>query len=133
MIGANIGKFLNDVASLVENKKTTDIVDISNQSSKEGIRIVLELKRDADVENLTNMLYKKTTSGRYLRCKYAGGCRRTVRKRSSLKADHRTSCGFSVFDTYHQKIHRRFWTKSRRRQEIQEGLIKAMRCDRPDH
>lgn len=59
MLGANIGKFLNDVASLVETKKTTDIVDISNQSSKEGIRIVLELKKDTDVENLTNMLYKK--------------------------------------------------------------------------
>ena len=41
MIGANIGKFLNDIATLVETKKTTDIVDISNQSSKEGIRIVL--------------------------------------------------------------------------------------------
>ena len=49
MIGANIGKFLNDIATLVEAKKTTDIVDISNQSSKEGIRIVLELKRAADV------------------------------------------------------------------------------------
>ena len=61
MLGANIGKFLNDLlASLVETKKTTDIVDISNQSSKEGIRIVLELKKDTDVENLTNMLYKKT-------------------------------------------------------------------------
>ena len=60
MVGANIGKFLNDVASLVETKKTTDIVDISNQSSKEGIRIVLELKKGADVENLKNMLYKKT-------------------------------------------------------------------------
>ncbi len=35
MIGANIGKFLNDIATLVETKKTTDIVDISNQSSKE--------------------------------------------------------------------------------------------------
>lgn len=35
-------------------------MDISNQSSKEGIRIVLELKKDTDVENLTNMLYKKT-------------------------------------------------------------------------
>ena len=34
MIGANIGKFLNDVASLVETKKTTDIVDISNQSPR---------------------------------------------------------------------------------------------------
>ena len=45
MMGANIGKFLNDVANLVENKVTTDIVDISNQSSKEGIRIVLELRK----------------------------------------------------------------------------------------
>ena len=31
MIGANIGKFLNDVYALVESKKTTDIIDISNQ------------------------------------------------------------------------------------------------------
>lgn len=60
MVGANIGKFLMDIYHLVETKKTTDIVDISNQSSKEGIRIVLELKKGADVENLCNMLYKKT-------------------------------------------------------------------------
>lgn len=58
MIGSGIGKFLNDVYALVENKKTADIVDISNQSSKEGIRIVLELRRNTDVENLKNMLYK---------------------------------------------------------------------------
>ena len=37
MIGANIAKFLSDVAALSETKKTQDIVDISNQSSKEGI------------------------------------------------------------------------------------------------
>ena len=60
MIGAGIGKFLNDVCSLVETKKTSDIVDISNQSSKEGIRIVIDLKKDADVDKLINMLYKKT-------------------------------------------------------------------------
>jgi DNA gyrase subunit A len=60
MMGANIGKFLNDVYSLVETKKTNDIVDITNQSSKEGIRIVIELRRGADAENLKNLLYKKT-------------------------------------------------------------------------
>ena len=60
MIGANIGKFLNDVYSLVETKKTSDIVDITNQSSKEGIRIVIELRKGADAENLKNLLYKKT-------------------------------------------------------------------------
>ncbi|MCM1038955.1 MAG: DNA topoisomerase 4 subunit A [Ruminococcus sp.] len=60
MIGAGIGKFLMDVAALAETKKTQDIVDITNQSSKEGIRIVIELRKDADVENFKNMLYKKT-------------------------------------------------------------------------
>ena len=60
MIGAGINKFLVDIAELVENRKLPDVVDISNQSSKEGIRIVLELKKDADVNKIRNILYKKT-------------------------------------------------------------------------
>ncbi len=60
MIGANIGKFMSDIIALIESRKAQDIVDISNESSKEGIRIVLELKKNADVENLKNLLYKKT-------------------------------------------------------------------------
>lgn len=60
MVGANIGKFLQDVAAIYEQKKAPEILDISNQSSKEGIRIVIELKKDTDVENFKNLLYKKT-------------------------------------------------------------------------
>jgi len=60
MIGANIGKFISDIVDLVESKKTSDITDVSNESSKDGIRIVIELKKNADVDNLINMLYKKT-------------------------------------------------------------------------
>ena len=60
MIGTGISKFISDVIDLVETKKTGDIVDISNASNKDGIRIVLELKKGADVEKLKNMLYKKT-------------------------------------------------------------------------
>ena len=60
MIGANISKFISDVVSLIENKTTSDIIDVSNESSKEGIRIVLELRRNADAERLENLLYKKT-------------------------------------------------------------------------
>lgn len=60
MIGANIGKFIGDICDLIETKKTNDITDISNESSKEGIRIVLELRKNADIEKLKNMLYKKT-------------------------------------------------------------------------
>lgn len=60
MIGAGINKCLTDIAELVESKKLPDVVDISNQSNKEGIRIVLELKKDADIDKIKNILYKKT-------------------------------------------------------------------------
>ena len=60
MIGAGIGKFISDVIDLVETKKTTDIVDISNGSDENGIRIVLELKKGADVEKLKNILRDNT-------------------------------------------------------------------------
>ncbi len=60
MIGANIGKFLNDIYSLVETKKTNDITDISNQSKGEQMKIVVELRKGADAQNVLNLLYKKT-------------------------------------------------------------------------
>ena len=60
MIGAGIGKFISDICDLIENKKLNDVTDISNESSKEGIRIVLELKKNADIGKIKNTLYKKT-------------------------------------------------------------------------
>ena len=60
MIGAGIGKFISDVYDLIETKKTQDVTDVTNESSKEGIRIVLELKKNADIKKLENLLYKKT-------------------------------------------------------------------------
>ncbi|MCR4934495.1 MAG: DNA topoisomerase, partial [Lachnospiraceae bacterium] len=60
MIGANIAKFLNDVATLIDTKKTNDVIDITNQSNKDGIRIVFELRKDANPQNFINLLYKKT-------------------------------------------------------------------------
>lgn len=124
MIGANIGKFLNDVASLVESKKATDIVDISNQSSKEGIRIVLELKKGADVDNLTNMLYKKTrledTFGVNMLA-VADGRPETLSLKQVI--EHHVDFQFEVATRKYQTL----LAKEREKQEIQEGLIKA--CD----
>lgn len=60
MIGSGISRFISDVVGLIENKTITDVVDISNESSKEGIRIVLELRKNADVDRLKNILYQKT-------------------------------------------------------------------------
>ena len=122
MIGAGIGKFLNDVASLVESKKTNDITDISNQSSKEGIRIVLELRKDADVENLKNMLYKKTrledTFGVNMLA-VANGKPETMGLKSII--EHHVDFQFDVATRKYKTLH----AKELDKKEIQEGLIKA--------
>ena len=124
MIGAGIGKFLNDVCNLVETKKTSDIVDISNQSSKEGIRIVIEVKRDADVDNLINMLYKKTrledTFGVNMLAVADGrpevlGLKRII--------EHHVDFQFELATRKYKTLLK----KEQDKKEIQEGLIKA--CD----
>ena len=124
MIGANIGKFLNDVATLVETKKTNDIVDISNQSSKEGIRIVLELRRDTDVENLKNLLYKKTrledTFGVNMLA-VAAGRPETLSLKQII--EHHVDFQFEVATRKYQNL----LEKDLAKKEVQEGLIKA--CD----
>ena len=124
MIGAGIGKFLNDVCNLVETKKTSDIVDISNQSSKEGIRIVIELKKGADVENLTNMLYKKTrledTFGVNMLA-VADGRPETMGLKKII--EHHVDFQFELAT----RKYRTLLAKEQDKKEIQEGLIKA--CD----
>ncbi len=122
MIGAGIGKFLMDVAALSETKKTQDIVDISNQSSKEGIRIVIELRRDADVENFTNLLYKKTrledTFGVNMLA-ISDGRPEVMGLKGIIKA-----CVDFQFQVATRK-YTNLLAKELEKKEIQEGLIKA--------
>ncbi|EOS69137.1 hypothetical protein C818_03015 [Lachnospiraceae bacterium MD308] len=124
MIGAGIGKFLNDVCALVETKKTTDIVDISNMSSKEGIRIVIELKKGADAENLTNLLYKKTrledTFGVNMLA-VANGRPETMGLKKII--EHHVDFQFELATRKYKTLLK----KEQDKKEIQEGLIKA--CD----
>lgn len=124
MIGANIGKFLNDVADLVESRKAADITDISNQSSKEGIRIVLELKKGADVEKLKNLLYKKTkledTFGVNMLA-VAGGRPETCSLKKII--EYHVDFVFEITTRKYQNL----LSAQLEKKEIQEGLIKA--CD----
>ena len=124
MIGANIGKFLNDVYSLVETKKTSDIVDISNQSSKAGIRIVIELKKGADAQNLCNLLYKKTrledTFGVNMLA-VANGKPETMGLVSVIR--HNVQFQYELATRKYTTLLKKEQDKC----EIQEGLIKA--CD----
>lgn len=125
MIGAGIGKFLGDVAALQENHLTNDISDISNQSSKEGIRIVIDLKKGADVENFINLLYKKTkledTFGVNMLCVCDG--RPETLGLVPIIRHH--------VDFQYELATRKYTTllnKEREKKEIQEGLIKACDC-----
>ena len=101
MIGAGIGKFISDVIDLVETKKTTDIVDISNGSDENGIRIVLELKKGV------NMLA------------IADGRPEVMGLKSIIK--------YNV-DFQYELAQRKYTTllnKALEQKEIKEGLIKA--------
>ena len=122
MIGANIGKFLNDVYGLVESKTTNDIVDITNQSSKEGIRIVLELKKGADVEALKNLLYKKTkledTFGVNMLA-VADGRPETMGIIPIIK--HHVNFQYEITRRKYETL----LAKEKEKEEVQEGLIKA--------
>jgi DNA gyrase subunit A len=122
MIGANIGKFLMDVASLAETKKTQDIVDITNQSSKEGIRIVIELRKDADVENFKNMLYKKTRLEDTFGVNMLAICDGRP-ETMGLKQIIQESVKFQYEVT--ARKYKNLLEKELDRKEIQEGLIKA--------
>ena len=124
MIGANIGKFLNDIAELVESRKAPDIVDISNQSSKEGIRIVLELKKGADPEKLKNLLYKKTkledTFGVNMLA-VANGRPETCSLKKII--EYHVDFRFELATRKYQNL----LASQLEKKEVQEGLIKA--CD----
>ena len=122
MIGAGINKFLVDVADLVESKKLTDVVDISNQSNKDGIRIVLELRKDADIDRIKNILYKKTkledTFGVNMLA-IADGRPEVMGLKSIIK--------YNV-DFQYELAQRKYTTllnKALEQKEIKEGLIKA--------
>lgn len=124
MVGANIGKFILDLCDLVETKKTTDIVDISNESGKDGIRIVLELKKGADPVRLENLLYKKTrledTFGVNMLVIAAG--RPEV---LGLKAILKECVNFQY--EINTRKYKALLEKDRENLEVTEGLIRA--CD----
>ena len=124
MIGANIGKFLNDVYGLVESKKTNDIVDISNQSSKEGIRIVIELRKGADAQNLCNLLYKKTRLEDTFGVNMLAVCNGRPETMGIVPMiRHHVNFQYELATRKYTTL----LAKERQKKEIQEGLIKA--CD----
>ncbi len=122
MIGSGIARFLQDVAALAESRKTNEIVDISNQSSKDGIRIVIEVRKDTDTENFINMLYKKT------RLEDTFGVNMLAIKDGRPEVLSLKEIIAANVDFQFEFTRRKYTTllnKEMEKKEVQEGLIKA--------
>ena len=56
----NKARLIEKIAELVRDKKVDGITDLSDQSSREGMRICIELRRDVNPNVILNQLYKHT-------------------------------------------------------------------------
>ena len=56
----NKAKLIENIADLVKDKKITGISDLRDESDRDGMRIVIELKRDANPNVVLNLLFKHT-------------------------------------------------------------------------
>ena len=124
MIGS-IDKFMDTVADLVRSKVMPDVVDIKNFSGKDGVCIIVELRKGADVEQNVNLLYKKAkledTFG-YNAVLLSGG----VPYQMSLL---RILTEF--VDFYRETMTRKYknlLAREKRAAEVKEGLITAVDC-----
>jgi len=124
MIGG-IDKFMDTVADLVRAKVMPDVVDIKNFSGKDGVRIVIELRKGADTQQYINLLYKKAkledTFG-YNAMLLSNG----VPAQMSL---HRIITEFLEF--YRETMTRKYKTlldREKKAAEVREGLMTAVDC-----
>lgn len=124
MIGG-IDKFMDTVADLVRAKVMPDVVDIKNFSGKDGVRIVIELRKGADAQQYINLLYKKAkledTFG-YNAMLLSNG----VPAQMSL---HRIITEF--LDFYRETMTRKYKTlldREKKSAEVREGLMTAVDC-----
>ena len=124
MIGG-IDAFMDTVAELVRSKVMPDVTDIRNLSGKEGIRIVVELRKDADVQQNINLLYKKARledSFGYNAMLLSGGipCQMSLLRILNEFLD--------FYRETQTRKYRHLLDKEKKAAEIREGLIKAVDC-----
>ena len=124
MIGS-IDKFIDNIASLISSKELSDVTDIKNLSGKEGIKIIIETKKEANIDNIINILYKKAKFEDTFAYNAMAICN-NVPKQLSIKEI------FDEFITFNNGNYTKKYThllkKESLQKEIKEGLIKAIDC-----
>ncbi len=56
----NKSKIIMQIADLIKDKKIQKVIDLRDETDREGLRIVIELKKDVDIEFVLNQLFKYT-------------------------------------------------------------------------
>ncbi len=116
-------RMVEGLVNLMRDKTFEEIYDVRDESSKEGIRIVIEVKRDRDAQNLLNGLYKKSS----LEDTY-GACFLAVKDQQPYQFSLKRL--LEEFVLFQEEIYTREYQfrleKNRKRLEVVDGLIKAV-------
>ena len=121
-IAGNKTKLVETLSGLMKDKVFDEIYDVRDESSKEGIRIVIEVKKDRDIQNLLNGLYKKTP----MEDTYGANFLAVKDKQPitfNLKSIIKEFVDFQ--EVLYTKEYEHLLEKAKNRLEIVEGLIKA--------
>lgn len=118
----NKTRLVEALSGLMKEKVFEEIYDVRDESSKEGIRIIVEVKKDRNVENLLNGLYKKTG----LEDTYAVNMLAVKDKQPLLFTLKSLIEEFVAFqEELYTKEYEHLLEKATKRLEIVDGLIKA--------
>lgn len=121
-VAGNKTKLVESLAALMKDKVFDEIYDVRDESSKEGIRIVIEVKRDRDLNNLLNGLYKKTA----LEDTYAMNLLAVKDQQPILFDLYNIIKEFVLFqEELYTKEYKHMLEKAKQRLEIVDGLIRA--------
>ena len=123
----NKSELIKKIADLVNEKKIDGISNVNDESDREGMRIVIDVKRDANANVILNKLYKLTE----LQSSFSVNCIAIVNKRP--KQLTLRDCIKCFIDHRHDVTIRRTQFEKRKaeaRAHILEGLIIA--CDNID-
>lgn len=121
-VAGNKTKLVENLVDLMRDKVFEEIYDVRDESSKEGIRIVIEVKRDRDIENLLNGLFKKTV----MEDTYAVNLLAIKDKQPIVFNLKSMISEFVVFqEELYTKEHTHLLNKAEQRQEIIAGLLRA--------
>lgn len=125
----NKAALLEKIAALVNEKKLEGVADLRDESDRDGIRVVIELKRDAVASIVLNNLYKKTPlqttfSGNFLAIMSSKEKEALVPQRFTLRQALDCFIDFR-FDTIRRKARHQL-RKVEARAHIVDGLLKAL-------